>query len=231
MTAGQAVNLVAQGRGVHIVKHGISLFTYGKGGDKNGIAIHAASGKVSAQSQSGATRLTADKALTVASISKSITVAAKTHVLLTAQGACLKLEGGNISLHCPGQVDFKATAKELAGPQHVTMTLPVLPHADNIGNTIELMYHYDDLEGIPHAPYRVTFEGGNVLEGKLDSMGKAVLTTVPPGPYTVEFGEDPRTWSPPPDDTPAYKDPAVQAQAKADIEAARRAMAFGEGAS
>lgn len=118
LSAAQAVNLVTQGTVAHLIKGGVSLFTYGKGGDKNGIALHAASGKVSSASQSGATRVTADKAVTVASVNKAVSVSAKTHVLLTAQGACLKIEGGNIDLHCPGKVEFKASMKELAGPRN-----------------------------------------------------------------------------------------------------------------
>jgi uncharacterized protein (DUF2345 family) len=58
--------------------------------------------------------------VTVASVTKTVTVVAQDHVLLTAQGACLKLEGGNIMLHAPGKVEFKASMKELSGPASTT---------------------------------------------------------------------------------------------------------------
>ena len=54
--------------------------------------------------------------ITVASITKSVTVGAKEYVMLTAQGASLKLEGGNIMIHGPGAMTFKASMKELTGP-------------------------------------------------------------------------------------------------------------------
>lgn len=120
--ADQDINAASQGNAYHAVRSGIGLFTYGKltGGDKPnqevGIRLHAASGKVSSQSQSDETRITADKALTVASVTKSVNVAAKTHVQLVAQGAALKLYGGNIEIHGPGTMAFKASMKELAGP-------------------------------------------------------------------------------------------------------------------
>ena len=123
ITAGQDINAATQGALHYAVKAGISLFTYGKAtsttkpNQETGIRLHAASGKTSVQSQSGATRLTADKAVTFASISGTLVSAAKDHLLMTAQGAYLKLEGGNIMLHCPGTVSFKATQKEFAGPQ------------------------------------------------------------------------------------------------------------------
>ena len=186
LTAGQSVNLVAQGLGVHAVKGGISLFTYGKGGDKNGIAMHAASGKVSAQSQSGAMRLTSDKGLTVASISKSVTVAAKTHVLLTAQGASLKLEGGNISLHCPGQVDFKASAKELAGP--VSVATPEIAHkVSELNIKRDLEIEYVDADGNPPTGEPIDLIFGRDIKQKvtLDGSGKATVKNVPLGQLTA----------------------------------------------
>ncbi|MCF4005561.1 DUF2345 domain-containing protein, partial [Pseudomonas aeruginosa] len=81
----------------HSARHGIGLFTYGKASNANkpnqetGIRLHAASGKVSMQSQSDATRIMADKAITVASVTQAVNVAARTHVALTAQGASLRL--------------------------------------------------------------------------------------------------------------------------------------------
>ena len=93
---------------VAAIKAGISLFTYGKASNKQkpnqetGIKLHAATGKVSTQSQSDKTSITADKTITVASINKTVMIAANKHVLLTAMGAFLKLEGGNITIAAPG---------------------------------------------------------------------------------------------------------------------------------
>jgi type VI secretion system secreted protein VgrG len=128
ISAAHDINFAAQGNGLYAVTSGISLFTYGKASNKNkpnqetGIRLHAASGKVSSQSQNDETRITADKAITVASVAKSVGVAARQYVMFTAQGAVLKLEGGNIMLHGPGKIEFKASMKELAGPKSSTTT-------------------------------------------------------------------------------------------------------------
>ena len=135
ISAGQDLNFTAQGNHHHAVKAGISLFTYGKiskdlaqkPNQETGIHLHAASGKVSSQSQSDKTTVTADKSITVASISKSITIAAPKHVLMTAMGAFLKLEGGNIMLHAPGKVVFKAGMKEFSGAASSSPVLPLFP--------------------------------------------------------------------------------------------------------
>jgi uncharacterized protein (DUF2345 family) len=127
LTAGGDVGVVAQGNMSVMAVAGISLFSYGKVDDKarplqeTGMKFHAASGRLSLQSQSAASRFVADKSISVASIAKSVTVRApKKHVLLTAQGACIRLEGGNIEVHAPGKVEFKAGKKELGGPQKAT---------------------------------------------------------------------------------------------------------------
>ena len=131
-TAGQDINVASQGNLFNAVAGGISLFTYGKATSPDkpnkevGIALHAASGKVSSQSQSGETRITADKAITVASVTKKVEITASKHVLMTAQGAFIKLEGGNIMIHGPGKMEFKASKKELAGPKS-TSAHNVLP--------------------------------------------------------------------------------------------------------
>jgi len=124
MSAGLDINLAAQGNTAIAVIRGISLFSYGKSTDKAkpnqeiGLKLHAASGKLSSQSQSGTSSFVADKSVTVTSVGKTVSVAAPDkHVLLTAQGAYIRLEGGNIEVHAPGKVDFKASKKELAGPQ------------------------------------------------------------------------------------------------------------------
>lgn len=178
VTAGQDVNLVAQGGCSHAVKDGISLFTYGKATAKDkpnqetGIRLHAASGKVSVQSQSDATRITADKTVTVASVNKSVTVGAKEHVLLTAHGAYLKLEGGNIMLHAPGKVEFRASMKELAGPANGSVTMPTMPTAREIYNEAFVVLNEETKQPMAHVRYRLESTSGLQVEGITDELGR-----------------------------------------------------------
>jgi type VI secretion system VgrG family protein len=195
--AGQDLNFASQGGGFYSVKNGISLFSYGKASNaskaskETGIRLHAASGKVSSQSQSGPSRLTADKTVTVASVTKTVKVGARKHVLLTAQGAYLKLEGGNIELHGPGKIEFKATMKELAGPQSAPFAAPELPFSaikpDRM--VIERLYHDD--EPLAGAKFEALFADGSKRSGTLDGAGRATLDDVPPGSAEVSFGPMP----------------------------------------
>jgi type VI secretion system secreted protein VgrG len=132
VSAGHDINLTSQRNAYLLVSHGISMFSYGTAGAQQkpnqelGIRLHAAAGKVSCQSQDSDTRITADKAILVASVTKAVNIAAQKHLQFTAQGAVLKLEGGNIMLHGPGKIAFKAGQKELAGPKdsRVSLDLP-----------------------------------------------------------------------------------------------------------
>ena len=114
IVASQDIDLPAQGQIAVSVAKGVSLYTVGKkateGGEPNqerGIALHAASGKVSLQSQTGATKIAADKKVTIASTAKDVAVEAPKHVLLTSAGAYIKLEGSSIKIHAPGKVTFR----------------------------------------------------------------------------------------------------------------------------
>lgn len=131
--AGQDINLLAQGNRAMAVDKGVVIYTYGKAEDAKkpnteaGIRLHAASGSVSVRSASDATKLTAAQAVDVASTKASVMVTSPQKVLLTASGAGLLIEGGNITLMGNGKVEFKAAMKELAGAGSASASAPSLP--------------------------------------------------------------------------------------------------------
>ena len=136
LAAGQDIQHTVQANHSTVVNKGLILYTYGKASNANkpntetGIALHAASGNVNLQSQSAATKITADKAINVASTQDMVRVTAPEHVLLTAAGAALELKGGNITLKGPGKVEFKASLKELKGPASATQSLALKKPGD-----------------------------------------------------------------------------------------------------
>jgi type VI secretion system secreted protein VgrG len=105
------------------------FFTYGKASNPNqpntetGIQLHTATGNLNTQSQSGATHLAADQAVHVASTTGMVKITAPKHILLTAGGAGIRIEGGNITLTAPGKVELKAAMKELGGGKSASQSL------------------------------------------------------------------------------------------------------------
>jgi type VI secretion system secreted protein VgrG len=127
--AGQDLQQVAQGNHAVAVKSGLVFYTYGKATNmakpnaETGIKLHAASGNVNTQSQSGATKITADKAVDVSSTSGMVKITAPNHILLTAAGAAIDMQSGSITLKGPGKVEFKASMKVLEGGASASQSL------------------------------------------------------------------------------------------------------------
>ena len=119
INAGQDVQQLAQRHHATAVHGGIVLYTYGRASNPNkpnqetGIRLHAASGNVNVQSQTAATKLTADKTSEVSSTHGMVRIAAPKHILLTAAGAAIRIQSGNITLSGPGKVEFRASMKVL----------------------------------------------------------------------------------------------------------------------
>ncbi|KRE89286.1 type IV secretion protein Rhs [Frateuria sp. Soil773] len=123
LSAGQDLNLTTQGKASVVAANGIALYAQGseppgsRPVKNTGIALHAASGTVSVQAQKDKAGFAAEQAVTLASTQAHALVQASKHVLLTAKGAYIRLQGGDIEIGAPGKVEFKAARKELTGPQ------------------------------------------------------------------------------------------------------------------
>ncbi|MBB3222146.1 type VI secretion system Vgr family protein [Pseudoduganella umbonata] len=188
--AGQDINVASQANLLHQVKGGIGLFTYGKASaatkpnQETGIRLHAASGKASVQAQSDAVRVTADKMVTVASVGGSVSVSGKAHVMLTAQGASLKIEGGNITIQGPGTMAFKASKKELAGPLSVS-SVDIAHKVGELNIKRDLEIEYVDADGnvLTDEPIAMQFSNGTDQGITLDASGKATIKNAPLGPF------------------------------------------------
>lgn len=121
LVAGQDINQLAGQNWALAAKDGIVLYTYGKASNaakpnqETGITLHAASGNVNSQSQSGSTHVAADKAVSVSSTNAGINASSPTKIVLTAGGAGITISGGNITLAAPGNITLKAGMKNFTG--------------------------------------------------------------------------------------------------------------------
>jgi type VI secretion system secreted protein VgrG len=167
------------------VRSGISLFTYGDAkasrkaqGDK-GIKLHAANGKVDLQAQSGQLQAAAERDVQIDSTQANVQATAKDHVLLTAGGAYVKIAGGNIEIHAPGSVQFKAGMKELSGAARGLHEAPHLPKPAFLPTQEELQGYSAQFvlmseKGRPMAnyPYIMESDHSHFIEGVTDKEGK-----------------------------------------------------------
>ncbi|QXH49161.1 hypothetical protein KSS94_14470 [Pseudomonas fakonensis] len=78
-------------------------------------------------------------------------------------------------------------------PQNIHVKQVAKRPADGSAPTwLELNFHYANLEPVAHAPYRIVFADGSVMDGTLDAQGFARLENVPEGEAMIYYGEDPR---------------------------------------
>lgn len=180
IASGQDCNLLAQGNHSLAVKDGLALFTIGKAGNgqkpnqETGTHLHAASGTVSLQCQSGRITAAADKKVTIASTQASLNASAKQKILATAQGAYLKIEGSNIELHAPNKVEFKASKKDWTGPASASPEGLSFPVAKDLFDEQFKVTDKNTGESMPFFKYRIENGQGKVLiRGYTDKDGFA----------------------------------------------------------
>ncbi|KVT38701.1 type VI secretion protein [Burkholderia ubonensis] len=190
LVSGQSTHLAAGKSLLASVAERISLFV-----QNAGMKLFAAKGKVEIQAQSNNIELTAQKTVKVLSTTEKVEVAASQGILLTSGGAYIRIQGGNIEIHAPGKIDIKGAQHAFNGPTSGTYDLPALPKGD-LHSKLELNLTDDNLKAVPNAPYKVVFENGTTMAGKLDGNGHAVLRDVPDGAAKVFFGEDARPFNP-----------------------------------
>lgn len=213
--AGSQIQLATQGASrVHIEQGGRKAFisegnaetTVSKG--KLHILVE---GNITLQSQSGDLSLKASGS----------------SIKLTAGGhAGFKAAGSNVmqtSLH-----KVRAGAVMVQGGSSAQAVGELKSKTPKTADALELNYHYDDLEPVKGAPFKVVWLSGEVRQGKLDGKGYAKIEDPPPGPYRLEFGEDERDFVPPPIEPDPLKLDAkaqqAQAQALLEAEQLRRAL-------
>ena len=129
LSSGVALNWMTQGSLSLAVAEGLVLYTVGSEGSKEspnqerGIALHAAQGKVSARAHKNQATIAAKTNVRIASTEADVEMAAPSkHLLATATGAYIRIEGDNIELGAPGKIEFKASQRDWVGPEGVDPT-------------------------------------------------------------------------------------------------------------
>ncbi|MET3551971.1 type VI secretion system tip protein VgrG [Burkholderia sp. 567] len=186
LVSGQSTHVVAGKSLLASVSQRLSLFV-----QNAGMKLFAAKGKVEIQAHSDNVEVTAQKTVRVLSATEKVEVAASQGILLTSGGAYIRIQGGNVEIHAPGKIDIKGAQHSFNGPTSGTYDLPALPKGD-LHNKLELNLTDGNLKPVPGAPYKVVFDNGTTLTGKLDANGHALLRDVPDGTAQAFFGEDTR---------------------------------------
>lgn len=183
LTAAQDVSLLAQRHHAWAVKDGISLFTRGEvkdpqhGVQDTGLKLHAATGNVNLQAQSGSFTLTAAQAVDMQSTAADIVISAPQRILLNGSGGYVKIEGGNIEIGTSGKASFLASMKELGGGGGASSQPPLFPRPkDWTAPAGDLFFILRSHSGNPVANRRYrALTGNQMIEGFTDAEGKTQI--------------------------------------------------------
>jgi uncharacterized protein (DUF2345 family) len=117
--------------------------------------------------------------------------AAKKISLSTAGGANITIEGGNITVQCPGKLTVHAASKTFEGPTRMDFASPQFPTSELVPIIrFTLQSHGGNGTGITyaHEPYKLFADGGLVEQGLSDENGMIKFKhKVGVGAYKVEL--------------------------------------------
>jgi uncharacterized protein (DUF2345 family) len=140
-----------------------------------GLQIIAAKEAIDVQAQADELKVQARDVVNVVSSNAHVDwAAAKRISLSTAGGANITIEGGNITVQCPGKIKINAGKKSFKAPATVGSDIPTLPRGTlKFDENFQLV----DPAGDPlrNVRYSITKESGGVIEGITDAEGMIPL--------------------------------------------------------
>ena len=141
-----------------------------KAGESNvGLQMIAAKDAIDIQAQSDTLKVQARDEVSVISANAHIDwAAAKSISLSTAGGANITIEGGNITVQCPGKITIHAGVKHFSGPVREQYVMPVMPNPRN--SWVELDARYDDAWNTPWPIDHLQFDLDGAVVAKAASV-------------------------------------------------------------
>jgi len=143
--------------------------------DKLGLQVVAAKDAIDVQAQSDEVRIQARDEVNVLSANAQIDWAAVKNISLsTSGGAKISIDGGNITVVCPGTLKIYAGKKSLCGPENAKFDFPVMPSsATQYDERFELLNEAG--EPVRNIRYRIEKSDGGYIEGVTDDQGRLIV--------------------------------------------------------
>ena len=152
-----------------------------------GVTLIAGQGDITVQAQAGTMQVAAKNDVSIQSQHGAIDwAAAKKITLRTTGGASVVIEGGNITVMCPGELRIKASVKKFEGPAVHEHAMPKLPKAEMKPSKMKFDLFLRATPGAAGTPlgnydWRIVREGGSavdrvIVKGRTGEDGKLNLT-------------------------------------------------------
>ena len=182
--AGDSINLSTQKNLIAHAQNRISLFAA-----QGGMKAVAAQGKFEVQAQSDALDVLAKQGIRIVSTEDRIEITSPKEIVLTAGGSQLKINSSGIFPTTGGKFEVKAGQHVFNGGRKANISVPALPEFQK-KNWIALEHFDVDNSPFANLGYKIFFENNQIIEGKLDQLGKAHHDNVPDKAIKVEYEEN-----------------------------------------
>ena len=187
MAAGEGIVLAA-GRDSHWATGGASRLHTGQaigmlGGaiqpgteaGGTGLTMIAGHGELEVQAQADRLQVAAKNDVTIQSQSTKIDwAAAKKITLSTAGGANSTIEGGNITVQCPGTITIRAGVKSFVGPETYAQSMNSMPGPSKFDEQYVMQWPFDG-SPVAYRAFEIVRGDGTVVRGKTDAAGHTGL--------------------------------------------------------
>lgn len=163
LTSGQDSNVAVAGKARLHAGQAIGMAAgLSKAGEGNvGLQLTAGQDDIDVQAQHDLLKISARDDLTVVSANMNVDFAgAKRIRVATAGGASITIEGGNITVECPGAITYKAAQRKFEGPVNNAYPLPEFPQAPMPYKPMEFRIRLANTPGegghaLAHAPWKI----------------------------------------------------------------------------
>ncbi|MFN3914078.1 MAG: DUF2345 domain-containing protein, partial [Aquabacterium sp.] len=100
--------------------------------------------------------------------------AAKRVVLAVSGGASIVIEGGQLTVQCPGTLTIKAGKKSMVGPGTLAQAMNAMSGPSKFDEEMVLTWPFDGLP-VANRRYEIKRGDGSVIRGTTDAAGKTGL--------------------------------------------------------
>jgi len=177
-----------------------------------GLQMIAAKDAIDIQAQSAELKVQARDDINVISANAHIDwAAAKRISLSTAGGANITIEGGNITVQCPGKITVRAGKKSFIEPANLNYPLPKLPRSELEKRPLQFKMRLADTPGpnghaLANTPWKIAYgempdglgfvdEKKLIAQGLTDDEGNVALTSAEEEALASAYALNPdRTW-------------------------------------
>ena len=177
-----------------------------------GMQLIASKDAIDIQAQADESRVQARDDVSVISANAHIDwAAAKRITLSTAGGASIAVDGGNITVQCPGKMTVHAGKKSLIDPANLNYPLPKLPRSELPKRPLHFKMRLTDTPGpnghaLAHTPWKIAHgemprglklvaKECVIAEGRTDAEGNISLTQTQEESLSTAYARHPdHTW-------------------------------------